>query len=122
MGVLQIYWTKGFLFGGKIMPFTVNWFRLSNQVAGLGVHMKNKLIRRFELTTHYYDRRQNFGLTDKETKRSINRILSQMSSINFQVNELNKINIIRLFLIKSYRGKAQAMGKPSHGQRTWSNA
>lgn len=27
-----------------------------------------------------------------------------------------------MYLIKSFRGKAQAFGKPSRGQRTWSNA
>jgi len=51
----------------------------------------------------------------------MNRIFSQMASINYQVNELTQLNIIRLFLIKSFRGKAQAFGKPSRGQRTWSN-
>lgn len=45
-----------------------------------------------------------------------------MGSINFQVTELNRLNVIRLFLIKTFRGKAQAFGKPSRGQRTWSNA
>ena len=31
------------------------------------------------------------------------------------------MNIIRLYLIKSYRGRCHAFGKPSRGQRTWSN-
>ena len=79
---------------------------------------KIKLIRRLELTSFFYDRLENFTVLTKESRRSVNRILSKMSSINFQVNELNKLNTIRLFLIKSFRGKAQAMGKPSRGQRT----
>ena len=33
-----------------------------------------------------------------------------------------ELNIIRLYLIKSYRGKAHAIGKPVKGQRTWSNS
>ena len=45
-----------------------------------------------------------------------------MNSLYLQVTELNKLNVVRLFLIKSFKGKAQAVGKPSRGQRTWSNA
>ena len=33
-----------------------------------------------------------------------------------------KYNLIRLYLIKSFRGRCQALGKPSRGQRTWSNS
>lgn len=120
--VLQIYWTKGFLFGGKVLPFNVDWRRLGGQVKGLGMYNKLKLIRRFELHDLYGDPRETFQRTDKETRKSINRIFSQMSSINYQINELTQLNVIRLFLIKSFRGKAQAFGKPSRGQRTWSNA
>lgn len=120
--VLQIYWTKGFLFGGKVLPFNVDWRRLGGQVQGLGMYNKLKLIRRFELHDLHGDPRETFHRTDKETRKSINRIFSQMSSINYQINELTQLNVIRLFLIKSFRGKAQAFGKPSRGQRTWSNA
>jgi ribosomal protein S13 len=35
-----------------------------------------------------------------------------------QITDLKKLNIIRLYLIKSYRGKAHAIGKPVKGQRT----
>jgi len=63
-----------------------------------------------------------FITLDKEVLRSLNRVLSQMSSVNYQVYDINRLNLIRLFLIKSFRGKAQAFGKPARGQRTWSNA
>ena len=120
--VLQIYWTKGFLFGGKVLPFDTNWRRLDNQIYGFGLSNKIKLLKRFELTSLYYNPKGTFKETDKETRKSINRVFSQMTSINYQLNELNKFNIVRLFLIKTFRGKAQAFGKPSRGQRTWSNA
>ena len=35
---------------------------------------------------------------------------------------MHRLNIIRLYLIKSYRGRCHALGKPTNGQRTWSNA
>jgi len=45
-----------------------------------------------------------------------------MSSLNYKISEVQYLNLVRLYLIKSYRGRAQALGKPSRGQRTWSNA
>jgi ribosomal protein S13 len=30
--------------------------------------------------------------------------------------------MVRLYLIKTFRGRCFALGKPSRGQRTWSNA
>ena len=85
---------------------------------GFNLTNKLKIIRRFELTHLYYHSKGTLAILDKESKRALNRIFSQMGSINFQVTELTRLNIIRLFLIKSFRGKAQAFGKPSRGQRT----
>jgi ribosomal protein S13 len=48
----------------------------------------------------------------------MNLILSKMSSINYRVSEVQYLNLVRLYLIKSHRGRAQALGKPSRGQRT----
>lgn len=53
---------------------------------------------------------------------SLNLTFSQVSSVNNSVDELKKFNILRLYLIKCYRGKCHALGKPVRGQRTWSNS
>ena len=120
--VLQIYWTKGFLYSGKVLPFSINWWRLSDVVQGLGLYNKLRILRRFELNELYYDTQATFANTDKEARKSLNRIFSQMTSINYQLSDLTLLNTIRLYLIKSFRGKAHAFGKPTRGQRTWSNA
>lgn len=52
----------------------------------------------------------------------MNIIFSQVNSVNNQLPELKKLNVIRQYLIKSYRGRCHAIGKPVNGQRTWSNA
>lgn len=52
----------------------------------------------------------------------LNYYYSQVSSVNNNIFELKKINIVRLYLIKSYKGRCHALGKPVNGQRTWSNA
>ena len=48
--------------------------------------------------------------------------ISQITNTNNDIYNLTKLNLIRLYLIKSFRGRAQMLGKPSRGQRTWSNA
>ena len=55
---------------------------------------------------------------DKEVRKLINVLLSQITSVNNQISEIQKYNLIRLYLTKTYRGRAQALGKPSRGQRT----
>lgn len=120
--VLKIYWSKSFLYGGITFPFDTDWRRLGNYVKGLGLNSKLKIIKRFEMTELFYNPKGSLILLEEDQKLSLNRIFSKMNSIYSQVVELNRLNIIRLFLIKSFRGKAQAFGKPSRGQRTWSNA
>lgn len=58
----------------------------------------------------------------KELIGFLNRYYSQVSSVNNTLFELQKFKIIRLYLIKSYKGRCHALGKPVNGQRTWSNA
>ena len=52
----------------------------------------------------------------------LNIIFSQINSVNNQITELKRLNILKLYLIRSYKGKCHALGKPVRGQRTWSNA
>lgn len=44
--------------------------------------------------------------------------LSKTISINNAISELQRYNLIRLYLIKTFRGRCHALGKPSRGQRT----
>lgn len=120
--VLKIYWSKSFLYGGVTFPFDTDWRRLGNYIKGVGFFNKLKMIKRFEMTELFYNPKGSLINLEDEQRLSLNRIFSKMNSIYFQVVELNRLNVIRLFLIKSFRGKAQAFGKPSRGQRTWSNA
>ena len=49
-------------------------------------------------------------------------MFSQLTSVNNSVFDLTRYNLLRLYLIKTTRGRSHALGKPSRGQRTWSNA
>ena len=93
---------------------------------GLGLAFKKKILHKLELpdsvsvnTTSL----SNFKKTYKcEIIGFLNHYYSQVSSVNNTINDLQRLNIVRLYLIKSYKGRCHAIGKPVHGQRTWSNA
>ena len=66
----------------------------------------------------------NFSLDKISTDSlhlNLNILLSKIVNINNSVKYWEYINQVRLYLIKSSRGRSLAIGKPSHGQRTWSN-
>lgn len=69
--------------------------------------------------TYLTDFRRNFK---KELIGFLNYYYSQVASVNNTFFDLQKLRIIHLYLIKSYRGRCHALGKPVNGQRTWSNA
>merc|ERR1711957_1043572 len=85
-----------------------------------------RLVQRFELTFFIKDKSQDLvKLTDpypRPVTVPLNIIFSQINSVNHERDELYRLNILRLYLIKSYRGRCHALGKPVRGQRTWSNA
>ena len=125
--ILQIYWTKGYFFGGKLFYFDQSFNELFEQTPGLGPKTKMLFKKRFELT-YFLQRRKKENLMNYQTHdfrsidRPINIIYSQINSVNNQSPELYRLAIIRLYLIKSYKGRCHALGKPVRGQRTWSNA
>jgi ribosomal protein S13 len=127
--VLQIYWTKGFFYSGRLFYFDQTLPSLIPQLPGLGPGFKKELVNRFELS--YIDkdiRIKDITLEDYQLSnftplfRPLNIIFSQVNSVNNRYNDLLRLIIIREYLIKSYRGRCHAIGKPVRGQRTWSNA
>ena len=94
---------------------------------GLGGKFKVLLIKRFELTTLSSYLLNNIFLTlyfknyNKNFVKTLNIIFSQINNVNIPLKELKKINILRKYLIKSYKGYCHFIGKPVRGQRTWSN-
>ena len=119
--LLKIYWTRGFLYGGQSENYNLSFKEFFSTKAGLGLFAKNKFITRFELSV-FARKDLNFTQLDLDFRKVINMYLSQLISINHAVHDLLKFNLIRLYLIKTYRGRCFALGKPNRGQRTWSNA
>lgn len=125
--VLKIYWTKGFFYGGHLLNFNTNLDSIIKDCPGLGKKTFIFWSKLFEMT-HYnkiyrYKKFTTFRLRyNYKMNHQLNLALSQLNSINFRNDELQRLNIVRLYLIKSYRGRCHALGKPVKAQRTWSNA
>lgn len=120
--LLQIYWSRGFLYGGKVQNFNINLKTLFLENTGMADKSKKKFIKRFELNYFKFSKSQTFLMLPLDQRKIINMYLSQIISINNNIFEIIKYNMIRLYLIKTFRGRCHALGKPSRGQRTWSNA
>ena len=120
--VLQIYWTKGFLMSGQLQNFHTSFHNLFEIPKGCAKSTKKALIHRFEhykLAKNPYQSLHSLGTV---ITLSLNILFSQTSNVNSSITEVVKHNCIRLYLIKTTRGRSQALGKPSRGQRTWSNS
>lgn len=124
--ILQVYWSKGFFFGGKLFytdKLYLSHF-INNKLYGLGYKFQSLLRKRLELSTFliYYSKlfflNEYFFYAKLSLQKTINIILSQISNVNLSVYEVKKLNILRKYLIKSYQGYCHSLGKPVRGQRT----
>ena len=120
--VLQIYWSKGILINSKLQPYTTRLRDLFDEPKGFSWPSKQKLISRFELHTFKRHPKQSLNCFGSYIPMTINIMFSQLTSVNATTLDLTRHNLLRLYLIKTTRGRSHALGKPSRGQRTWSNA
>lgn len=120
--ILQIYWSKGFLTNGKLQTFQTSFKHVFASPGGFSHAMKNLLINRFELHEAKLNPDQGLITLSPVLPMSMNILFSQITSVNSGVADLTRYNLLRLYLIKTTRGRSHALGKPSRGQRTWSNA
>lgn len=119
--LLQVYWLKGFLYGGEVTPFEVRLNKVSKDLPGFAEHSMAVIHRRLELSVERISNPLFSEFPDVEL-RTMNVLLSHVASVNISLLDYEQKATIRYYLIKTYRGRCQALGKPSRGQRTWSNA
>lgn len=88
----------------------------------MSTQVKKLLNQRFELTLLLPTPAKLLPDYENETSRVIlkplNILLSQVHTVNNQYTDLLRLIIMRLYLIRSYRGRCHAIGKPVRGQRT----
>lgn len=121
--LLKIYWSRGFLYGGKTQQFRITFFEFFFEKKGMGPLTKKLFFKRFELQYYllYKNHNKSLHTFSVSQKKCFNVFMSKLISINHSLFEVQRLNLIRLFLIRSYRGRCHVIGKPSRGQRTWSN-
>lgn len=110
------------MYGGKVKSFNINLKSLIDDSSGLSQKTKINFTQRFELNFYKIYNKKLFSELPLNQRKIINMYLSQIISINNNIFELIKYSMIRLYLIKTFKGRCFALGKPSRGQRTWSNA
>ena len=120
--VLKIYWTKGVFYNAKLHTFDLSFRFLFTDTGSFNWGLRNVLIKRFE--SHILKKSTHYLITDfgPHVPMVLNLLFSKISNINGRDSELHKNNFLRLYLTKTTRGRSHALGKPSRGQRTWSNA
>jgi len=120
--ILKVYWSKGFYYNGVVFNFDANLDFLINNCSGMGRFFKKFFIKRFEWYDINSNRQRPLTAYSQSTQTTINKLFSKINPFKHTIHELMRFHIIRIYAIRSYRGRAQAIGKPSRGQRTWSNA
>lgn len=105
------------MYGGKTQSFNINFYDFFLEKKGLSGKSKIFFIKRFELN-YFVKKKKTFLYLNLNERKIINMYLSQLISINNSISELLRFNIIRLYLIKTYRGRCHALSKPVRGQRT----
>ena len=120
--VLQIYWSKGLLINTRLQSYQVSFNDIFVEPGGFAWPVKNLLIDRFELRTFRRRPKQPINIFGLYIPMTLNLMFSQLTSVNATVSELTRYSLLRLYLVKTTRGRSHALGKPSRGQRTWSNA
>jgi ribosomal protein S13 len=88
------------------------------ELNGLGAYSKNRFLKRFEFGYFKYKEDKNLASLSLDNRKILNMYIAKMGNVNYDISALLRYNLVRLYLIKSFRGKAQAIGKPSRGQRT----
>jgi ribosomal protein S13 len=86
---------------------------------GLASKTKKLLNQRFELNLLLPDTKKLLPTYESETSKIIikplNVFLSQINTVNNQYTDLLRLIIMRMYLIKSYKGRCHAIGKPVKG-------
>ena len=120
--LLKIYWSKSFVLLGKTYLFNENFNFNFKNTYGISIFFFSLLIKRFEFKPIILYKLQWLFSYTLNYKKLINIFFSKSLNINNFLKELILYYILKLYLIKSYKGFCHILGKPVKGQRTWSNA
>ena len=92
--LLQIYWSRGFLYSGKVRSFNTTLTSFFDENLGMSEYVKKQFVKRFEINHFIAKREESFTSLTLERRKIINMYLSRIISINNNINELIKYNLI----------------------------
>ncbi len=116
--LLQLYWTKGYLVGGKLLTFHQENRNFIKTLNGFNTFIYLILLKRFELNALLTNADFTFTKLMLDERKILNIFFARILTVNNNIFDYNYLNLIKLYLIKHYRARCQAIGKPAHGQRT----
>jgi ribosomal protein S13 len=108
---IQLMWTKGIYLNSQLYKYELN-----------SELIKIKTLNNFYIKLLKYRLESKIVTLNKKNKLLINILISKYSSINYTLDLNYTLVILRLYLIKTYKGKCFWLSKPTNGQRSWSNA
>merc|ERR1711904_513965 len=108
--------------GGKLFYTNKTFEEVFINTPGLSSYSQKRLLIRLELMPNIATYSTDINKLVLKYKvpviNSLNIIFSQINSVNNQVPELKRLNTLRSYLTRSYKGKCHALGEPVRGQRT----
>ena len=119
--LLKIYWLKGFFINNYLIKFSEPFKNFLKILFGFSLIFWKKILKRFEIFYLIGLYKYNMSLIIKKHRKHLNHFFIQYTPVFYESKTLIKYNILRLYFIKSYRGRCHLLGKPVNGQRTWSN-
>jgi hypothetical protein len=99
--VLKIYWTKGFFYNNNLQPFSTPLTDLFRQTNLLSTSTYQLIVSRFEITNFVVNRKITLQNLNSVSLEALNVFFSQFSSVNGKLRDLQKLILIRLYLIKT---------------------
>ena len=119
--LFKIYLNRGFYFDGKLQKPEENIKNLLFSISGLSLKIYTLYKKKYEITfqeRNFFLKYNYFFTLFSPQKPKINFFLAKIIFVYKNLFELIKLNILRLYFIKTYKGKAHFLGKPTRGQRT----
>lgn len=114
---------NGFYIKGSFKQYKIfSLLKLSNTFYGISTYRFLYYFKRFEYQLVNLKFPKIFLKKNMLYYKIINHYFLPLIPFTYQFSSLRNLNIIRKFTIRSHQGRCHMLGKPVHGQRTWSNA
>jgi len=110
-----------FFISNNTLPFNSEFSEFRG-IFGINSSLLNILMGKVECNLKFDEFKLSFAKFNWKKKRLINIIIAKIFNINFGLIEVIKLNVLRTYLVGSFKGRKTFLNKPVRGQRTRSNS